>query len=1027
MKNPSPGRWIACCALFAVLVAAAYALSWDDPLSSPTDGVVQRVSSHEHDDAAGDDDDRSADRSPTKADVAGPVARREVEASQPAELELRVTQGGEGAPGLALTLRPSAKSEAGAYRTTTGAAGHAAFYAVPSGRYRLHIDGDRAPAGLAARWVQIQAEQTTNLGEIAIPAPATVRGRVVDPAGAPIADAWVLAGRGSRYSKSFDHKTIDSEQLDPDSGVVTGADGQFELGRQLPGKFATRVEAPGFEPQVVKGTLGEGAVSDLGDVKLKRGPPIRGRVVLSDGSPVASARVVPVERRTRSPRLGVTTDVDGRFELRSVGSAVGGLAVDDPRYVMYETHALRGPTARESFQRLTVHRAAPLRGEIRGARGATTVEFGGGTTSAPHWHDLAYEEFPVGDGGRFEVPRFVPGSWKLTVRVDGIEVVEDHRFDWQPGDEPLVVELPETFDVAVRVVVRDDLGEPIEGASVFVHEMTRSKAHRFSDDERWLRKALGSYGALAANVPTDAGGRAEIALPLVADPDRTGIAIGVRSGDHLPSGSRPSMADVARPVEIVLPRAAAIAGTLADPAEVRHCQLFVRMHPVGDASGRGGVSAPVDAQGRFHRGGMPAGRYSLALWRRDSSREDDATKRPPNVIPVMSSASGFAGGGYGKSVEVVLMAGETTQVELDLPRAARVRGIVTAAGRPVAGIQVFGIATPPGGSRPEDWLREKRGAFGGGPVGMGEFGHFDSSHAGNYSPRQRTGEDGAFCFLFDGPGTYWIYARAPDSVVAAPPVPVVVTSAAEELQVDIALPGAVVTGRFDLAGLPPAPTTLDPRKRRRAPRTILHLFRSETAHVDPYLSQSSFTAAMLNPSPMALDSDVTAVFLEGEGQFRIPFVPPGDWVLRIHRYGGRPLVTRSLKVTAHDGVLDLGELRVATGHTVRLKVNVPAVPKSDPQQFTLESPNHFRVHLLAPSSGLARHVFLQGVKVVDGVALFEEVPPGSYHIELMQGVLTSDRIDGRPLEAFADIVVDARGVTTPESIDWSGIDIREER
>ena len=72
-------------------------------------------------------------------------------------------------------------------------------------------------------------------------------------------------------------------------------------------------------------------------------------------------------------------------------------------------------------------------------------------------------------------------------------------------------------------------------------------------------------------------------------------------------------------------------------------------------------------------------------------------------------------------------------------------------------------------------------------------------------------------------------------------------------------------------------------------------------------------------------------------------------------------------------------------------------------------------------------VSLTAFTTIDGVATFVDVPSGNYRLELMQGVLTSARIDGKPLGVFAELTVDGDGGATPAVIDWSDVVIPEDR
>jgi hypothetical protein len=136
------------------------------------------------------------------------------------------------------------------------------------------------------------------LPPIALAPGRTIRGRVLDAAGSPIAAAevWVEDPRGS---------------------TSTCTDGE--------GSFAIRDLAPGRHPIAVGGAGIARAVREVVDltsrseafveIRIDRGLTIRGRVVDPDGNGVASARVSASLPRRRAALGSVETDADGSFAL----------------------------------------------------------------------------------------------------------------------------------------------------------------------------------------------------------------------------------------------------------------------------------------------------------------------------------------------------------------------------------------------------------------------------------------------------------------------------------------------------------------------------------------------------------------------------------------------------------------------------------------------------------------------------------------------------------------------------------------
>jgi hypothetical protein len=85
------------------------------------------------------------------------------------------------------------------------------------------------------RDVVVKPGETTDLGTIKLPVPRTLRGKVVDTAGAPVADAKVSVGRflvsGGTYEEGTDDEEGDASSAWSRSGRIarTGADGTFVI------------------------------------------------------------------------------------------------------------------------------------------------------------------------------------------------------------------------------------------------------------------------------------------------------------------------------------------------------------------------------------------------------------------------------------------------------------------------------------------------------------------------------------------------------------------------------------------------------------------------------------------------------------------------------------------------------------------------------------------------------------------------------------------------------------------------------
>ncbi|HEU5058485.1 MAG TPA: carboxypeptidase-like regulatory domain-containing protein, partial [Kofleriaceae bacterium] len=117
---------------------------------------------------------------------------------------------------------------------------------------------------------------------------------------------------------------------------VANKDGAFELPSIAPGTHDIAIRGPDFAETFVRGVeVASGQVKDLGQVTVKRGRNVSGRVVGPDGRAVAGATVVlgkqlfgdgkslaSAEIKGFEEQMGLrrtTTDGDGRYAMRGIG------------------------------------------------------------------------------------------------------------------------------------------------------------------------------------------------------------------------------------------------------------------------------------------------------------------------------------------------------------------------------------------------------------------------------------------------------------------------------------------------------------------------------------------------------------------------------------------------------------------------------------------------------------------------------------------------------------------------------------
>lgn len=204
---------------------------------------------------------------------------------------------------------------------------------VKPGKYWLVADAPGYAGGRSEEVVISQGERREGI-EIRIVRGATIRGRVVEASGKPVAGATVQpepaslsapGGAGAFLGAMLKNLRRDVKE------TKTGADGTYVLPNMLSGSYTLSVNHPAYGPATTAAfTVATAGELVQPDVVLSRGASIRGRVKLPDGTPDTKA-MVQVSLIGNSPNFSghrsAYTDSDGRFE-------VNGLAVGQYRVVV---------------------------------------------------------------------------------------------------------------------------------------------------------------------------------------------------------------------------------------------------------------------------------------------------------------------------------------------------------------------------------------------------------------------------------------------------------------------------------------------------------------------------------------------------------------------------------------------------------------------------------------------------------------------------------------------------------------------
>lgn len=354
---------------------------------------------------------------------------------------------------------------------------------------------DAAPPAPSAPGAALVARGPEPAAPVAAdPAPASalenpdereLRGRVVDPAGAPVRGASVEVRRGTL--EGAEHLDVAEDPLRLGSLVAsatTDEDGAFAFALARARAHDLHVSAAGFATEVVPDKYAGQFVT----VSLHAGAGVAGRVTRAeDGTPLAGApvrvwRITPAQR----PQRRVETDEDGRFAIADLPPGAYTIEAAPPTAVgsPWETIVLdEGKVLEKDF---SLARGFPVSGRVTSAATGEPIE---GAEVGEGW--VFRRAVRTDADGRYVFPSY--GSWgvfELHVRAAGFG-----RSAWYgpaKPDGPLVADFAlETARTATGRVV-DASGSPVSGAYVAAFGSQMSDGEQKID---WLPARSAADGA----------------------------------------------------------------------------------------------------------------------------------------------------------------------------------------------------------------------------------------------------------------------------------------------------------------------------------------------------------------------------------------------------------------------------------------------------------------------------------------------------------------------------------------------------
>ncbi|MBA2540032.1 MAG: sigma-70 family RNA polymerase sigma factor [Deltaproteobacteria bacterium] len=347
---------------------------------------------------------------------AGPARLRLTEKVEPVTLRMRkggmvevdVTDGAKPIAGAEVELRSILL-----WTAKTDAKGIATLRGVGSVWAPLHVKATGfAPTAQMVSWSGDPAQPKQI--SIVLERGAGISGRVVDPDGKPVAEARVVA-----TSASEPFPVVDPRR----DGVLSSADGTFAIPTVAAGTWRLTASHPQHGPATSAPITVDGARAQTNvELKLEAGGTVKGKVVDTNGKPVASAEVRVVVRghlfwRARRQAL---TDTEGTF----VVSALPLRAMDV--VASHETGASAIASADLSEKRdVDVTMTLDLTGAIEGvvvdkagqpvgdAQVIASPVWSGNTVDQFTWSVRGIQEAVTDQGGAFKLTGMPTGEYRV--------------------------------------------------------------------------------------------------------------------------------------------------------------------------------------------------------------------------------------------------------------------------------------------------------------------------------------------------------------------------------------------------------------------------------------------------------------------------------------------------------------------------------------------------------------------------------------------------------------------------------------
>ena len=312
----------------------------------------------------------------------------------------------------------------------------------------------------------------------------TLEGRVTDAEGKPTAGADVMQGQ-------------DRVASNPPPATKTDADGRYHFGGVKPGELVLTARAKGFAPDLRR--LQITPEVKTADFTLEPGNVLRGRVVDTDGNPIAGAGVaMDTWRGCRTLAMRVSTDSEGRFEWTDAPSDEVLVDVFEDGYMSTRRQAL---TAGETEPVITLVPVLSISGTVVDDETGEPVEqfrliegIRWDDVRPPYW---SRDNAKTQRDGRYEVSFDYPYPGHLVrIEAEGYVPAVSRVFKSDEGEQTHDFRL--TRGEGLSGVVRLPGGTPAEGAQVTLVTPGRNA---------YIQNGRESRGSDCATTRTNADGK----------------------------------------------------------------------------------------------------------------------------------------------------------------------------------------------------------------------------------------------------------------------------------------------------------------------------------------------------------------------------------------------------------------------------------------------------------------------------------------------------------------------------------------